>query len=146
MTNKGDTVDVRLERVIGDLPAGFEAMRAEARTEGYRMLDTLAAEWATATARFDRDGEALLTAYADGVLVGIGGLTQEPADPGALRLRRFYVRKSIRGDGVGRALATALLAKASRPVTVNAAAGSEEFWEALGFAPDRRDGHTHILA
>ena len=26
-----------------------------------------------------------------------------------------------------------------------AAGGSEPFWEALGFIPDRRDGHTHIL-
>jgi hypothetical protein len=30
-------------------------------------------------------------------------------------------------------------------VTVNAADGSEHFWEALGFTPDRVRGHTHIL-
>ncbi len=38
---------IRLERVIDALPADFEAMRAEARAEGFGMLDTLAAEWSS---------------------------------------------------------------------------------------------------
>jgi hypothetical protein len=47
---------------------------------------------------------------------------------------------------VGRTLALALLGQqAGRTVTANAAVGSEPFWEALGFAPDRYDGRTHIL-
>ena len=36
------------------------------------------------------------------VLAGVGGLTIEPVVPGALRLRRFYVRPSFRRAGVGR--------------------------------------------
>jgi hypothetical protein len=32
-----------------------------------------------------------------------------------------------------------------RLVTVNAAPTSVSFWESIGFTPDRRDGHTHIL-
>jgi GNAT superfamily N-acetyltransferase len=84
----------------------------------------------------------------NGVLAGIGGLTIEPIVPGALRMRRFYVRLSFRRSGVGRRLAMALLARAGsnqRLVTVNAAAGSIPFWEALGFAPNMRDRHTHVL-
>jgi GNAT superfamily N-acetyltransferase len=138
----------RLERVINALPAGFEMLREEARGEGHRMLDTLAVEWTSGTTRFDRSGEALFAAYADDVLAGVGGLTLEPAIPGALRVRRFYVRLAYRRSGVGRALATALLEeprRVGRPVTANAAAGSEAFWEALGFVPDLRDGRTHIL-
>jgi hypothetical protein len=34
---------------------------------------------------------------------------------------------------------------ADRPIIVNAAAGSEAFWEALGFTPDRQHGHTHMM-
>jgi GNAT superfamily N-acetyltransferase len=63
-------------------------------------------------------------------------------------MRRFFVRVAHRRLGVGRALATGLLedARAKRlTVIANAAAGSDSFWEALGFKPDRRDGHTHIL-
>ena len=140
---------IRLERVVGALPATFEMLRAEARADGHSMLDTLAKEWASGVTRFDRPGEALIAAYSGAALAGIGGMTREPAIPGALRMRRFYVAFAYRRHGVGRALATALLDEARRQgcaVTCNAAGGSERFWEALGFAPDRRDGWTHLLA
>ena len=136
---------IRQERVIDTLPKDFEALRKEAELDGHRMLDTLASEWADGATRFDRPNEALLAAYADGVLAGIGGLTSEPAIPGGLRMRRFYVRIGFRRTGVGRALAEALLEKAvSRVITANAAAGSEAFWETLDFVADKRDGRTHI--
>ena len=131
------------------MPAGFEALRAEARAEGYRFVDRLVGDWLSGTTRFDREGEALLAAQVSGVLASIGSLTIEPVVPSALRLRRFYVRPSFRRAGVGRKLATALLEYAVRAgprVTVNAAAGSIAFWQALGFTPDLRDGRTHILA
>ena len=136
----------RLERVVGELPTGFETLRAEARAEGHRNLDRLAADWASGAIRFERPGEALLVAYVGDGLAGVGGLTVDPAATGALRMRRFYVRKQFRRCGIGRRLAGALLERAvegDRPVTVNAATGSVTFWEALGFVPDERDGHTH---
>jgi len=138
----------RLEPVTDDLPLGFDAMRAEAHAEGYGMLDTLAADWAAGKIRFDREGEALFAAYSDGLLAGIGGLTLETVVPGALRMRRFYVRTQYRRSGVGKRLAAKLLELAMRTgqvVTVNAGRGSTPFWEALGFVPDLRDGHTHVL-
>jgi GNAT superfamily N-acetyltransferase len=140
---------IHLERVIGALPAGFGALRGEARANGHSMLDTLAAEWASGATRFDRPGEMLVAAFIDSTLAGIGGVTLESAIPEALRMRRFYVALAYRRHGVGRALAVAVLDEArrqGRAVTCNAAAGSERFWEALGFAPDRRDGRTHLLA
>ena len=139
---------LELEPVTGDLPAGFEALRAEALAEGFRQVERLAAEWASRATRFDREGEALLAARLNGVLAGIGGLTIEPVVPGALRMRRFYVRPRFRRCGVGRKLATALLeqrGQTRRLITVNAAAVSILFWEALGFKPDVREGHTHVL-
>ena len=136
---------IDLERVVDTLPAGFESMCEEARAERYRMLDTLISEWTSHKTRFDRHGEALLAAYSRGALAGIGGLTVEPAVFGAFRMRRFYVRAAFRRNGVARRLALALLAgmPANRLVTVNAAAGSEPFWEALGFIAARADGWTH---
>jgi GNAT superfamily N-acetyltransferase len=110
-------------------------------------VERLAADWEAGTTRFDRDGEALLAARLNGVLVGIGGLTIEPVVPGAFRMRRFYVRPAFRRIGVGRRLVTALLAGVggNRSITVNAGAASIAFWERVGFNPDPRDGHTHIL-
>jgi nucleoside triphosphate diphosphatase len=139
---------LRLEQVTDRLPVESKMLRDEARAEGYRMLDRLVGEWNSRETMFDRPGEALVAAYVNGVLAGIGGLTIEPAITGALRMRRFYVRGRFRRRGIARRLASALLDRpesADRPITVNAGAGSAPFWEALGFIPDRRDGFTHLL-
>jgi GNAT superfamily N-acetyltransferase len=141
-------VAVRCDRVVGELPPGFEALHAEAQAEGYRHLDRLSADWTSGAIRFDRDNEALLVAHVGDELAAVGGLTADPVIPVAVRMRRFYVGKRFRRRGIGRQLAAALLeraAQAGRPVTVNAAAGSTAFWEALGFVSDERAGHTHVL-
>src|SRR5260370_38613196 len=75
---------LELEPVRGALPAGFNALRAEALAEGFRQVERLAADWEAGRTRFDRDGEALLAARLNGVLVGIGGLTSQPAGPPSL--------------------------------------------------------------
>ncbi len=138
---------IGIEKIDGALPAGFDALREEARGEGFRHLERLAGEWISGTTRFERDGEALLAASSNGMLAGIGGLTIDPVVPGALRMRRFYIRPNFRRRGVGRRLVAALLADTGsrRPVTVNANPASVAFWESIGFRPDRRDGHTHRL-
>ena len=143
---RGGVPPVRFQRVIDELSADFDTIRAEARAEGYRFLDRLAKDWASGAMRFDRPGEALLTAYSAGVLAAIGGITIDPIVPDALRMRRFYVRPAFRRTGIGREIAQALLKRArSVPVvTLNAAVSSVPFWETLGFAPHARDGHTHI--
>jgi len=97
--------------------------------------------------RFDRPGEALLAAYSEGVLAAIGGITIDPIVPDALRMRRFYVRPAFRRAGIGSEIAHLLLEGALQRVqvvTLNAAVESVPFWEALGFVPQARDGHTHI--
>ena len=145
MGNNGQVAT--LQRVTMELPAGFDALRAEARAEGYRFVERLATEWVSLIARFDRDWEALLAARVNGVLAGIGGLTIDPVVLDALRMRRFYVRPAYRRSGIGRKMATALLEPARSAgglVTVNAAPASTAFWESLGFAADARDGHTHV--
>src|SRR6266478_6610291 len=138
---------LELEPVREALPVGFNALRAEALAEGFRQVERLAADWEAGRTRFDRDGEALLAARLNGVLVGIGGLTVEPVVPGASRMRRFYVRPAFRRIGVGGQLVAALLAgvDGDRSIAVNAAPASIAFWESLGFNPDPCDGHTHIL-
>jgi GNAT superfamily N-acetyltransferase len=138
---------VRFQRVVNELSADFKAMRREARAEGHQVLDRLASDWVSGAMRFDRPGEALLAAYSEGVLAAIGGITIDPIVPDALRMRRFYVRPAFRRTGIGREIALALLEGALqrvRVVTLNAAEKSVPFWEALGFVPEARDGHTHI--
>ena len=138
---------MRFQRVVNELPADFKAMRREARTEGHQFLDRLASDWVSGAMRFERPGEALLAAYSEGVLAAIGGITIDPIVPDALRIWRFYVRPAFRRTGIGGEVALALLEGALqrvRVVTLNAAVESVSFWEALGFVPEVRHGHTHI--
>jgi nucleoside triphosphate diphosphatase len=139
---------LEFRHVTDALPAGLDRLRGEARAEGFRMLDRLAAEWQSGVTRFDLPSEALIAAYAQGVLVGIGGMTLDPVIAGALRMRRFYVGRRFRRRGIARRLARMLLNRpeaAGRMIVVNAGQASGQFWESLGFVSDRRSGHTHVL-
>jgi GNAT superfamily N-acetyltransferase len=142
------TINIRTFR--DRLPQEIADLESEARQEGYRHIARLIDEWSTGAVRFDRDGERLLGAYADEVLAGIGGMTVETAMSGVLRMRRFYISPAMRGRGIGRMLAMALLDHASSfctVVTVHAGNdGAARFWESLGFQPHGRDGHSHLLA
>ena len=130
--------------VVERLPAGFDVLRQNARAEGHRIMDRLADDWASGAQRFDAAGEALLSALVASELAGVGGITADPMMPGTLRMRRFYVRAVFRRHGVGRRLAETLIAGVH--LMVNAGTrNAARFWEALGFMPDQRDGHTHTL-
>lgn len=126
---------LQLVRIGDALPDGFDVLRAEADAEGHRHMTRLAAEMAETPEVF----VALLAAFDGGALVGIGGMTAEPADPAAIRMRRLYVAQAARGRGVARTIANALLNEAlgqTRLVTVHAGnPGAERFWEAMGYAP-----------
>jgi len=132
--------------VLDPLPSNFDALCLAARLEGHSHLDRLASEWQAGVNRFANTGESLLAALLGGTLAGVGGITIDTADSAALRMRRFYVDPACRRRGVARRLAAALLLPVRQAVVLNAPGeAAARFWEALGFVPDRRDGHTHIL-
>ena len=134
--------------VMEELPAGFDVLRSDARDEGHTNMERLADDWISGANRFSSAGEALFAAFITNELTGVGGITRDPACPAALRLRRFYVRPAFRRHGVGRLLAHALIQKScplNKRLVLNAETDlAVHFWQALGFAEDRRDGHTHI--
>lgn len=141
---------LQLVRIFDELPEGFDDLVAEASGEGVRNMDLLAEGW-RGGARFQGDGEALLAAFLVGELAGIGGLSVEPAAPEpARRLRRFYVRPSMRRRGVATALASALIHEGFDSVallTVNARASEAAgpFWETQGFVADTGGPWTHTM-
>ena len=139
---------VQIRRIEEELPAGFDALSAEARAEGHRFLDRLVEDWRSGAMRFTRPGEALMAAYADAALTAVGGLTVDPIVPRALRMRRFYVRPEFRRLAIGRSIALMLLDRAfmtTSIVVLNAAPRSYPFWESLGFVEEHDTGRTHIF-
>jgi GNAT superfamily N-acetyltransferase len=141
---------LHVEQAKHMLPEEIDELDADARLGGYGIVAKLKREWDANINRFDCEGERLLVAWSGDRIAGIGGMTQDPIDTSAFRMRRFYVRKSHRRHGLGRQIANQLLAEARlerRQVFVNAGTSdAPAFWEAIGFVADGRDGHTHILA
>ena len=72
---------------------------------------------------------------------------REPAHLGVLACGGSMFGQPFAASVSAVRLATALLAGVAgdRSITVNAPPASIAFWEAVGFNPDPRDGHTHIL-
>lgn len=143
------TIEIDIRPVTGTLPQQVHSLAIEARREGYRFLDRLIDEWSDDSNRFDRNGECLLMVFIGKVPAGIGGLTTEPRIAGALRIRRFYIHPSARGQGIGRMLADMLIDRARQATTLlTVHSGSEDasaFWQALGFQPCLGDGYSHLL-
>lgn len=139
---------IELRPIVGELPPEISALQADAAQEGYGFIDRLMNDWATGIARFNKPGEALLTAWHSGSIAGIGGVTEDPYLPDALRMRRFYVRPAYRRLGLAHRLAKVLLQtalKTGRPLTVNAGtAAAPAFWESLGCHPTDAEHHTHF--
>lgn len=138
---------LQLVRLFDELPDGFDDLVAEASGEGVRNMALLAEGW-KAGARFQGDGEAILVAFLAGELAGIGAMSVEPAasEP-ARRLRRFYIRPTMRRRGVATALASALIHEGFDSVDVNARASeaAAPFWEAQGFVADASGPWTHVM-
>ena len=138
-------------RTVAWSAARFAPLLDEALPVDGAFLQRLRDEWESGALRFERDGEVLLGAFADGALVGVGGLSLDPyaPAPGLARLRHGYVLRSHRGSGLGRALVARLLEQARphfatvRLRTSNPAAAT--LYEGFGFVAGAREDETHRL-
>ncbi|MDE0805665.1 MAG: GNAT family N-acetyltransferase [Acidimicrobiales bacterium] len=131
------------------LPDSVAPLADHAELEGIRIVSTVLERWEDGSERFLGRGEAILVAVAGDEVVGIGGRSQCPHVPGALRMRRFYVAPGWRRYGVGRSLARQLIEAGHAHtdlLTCNARASSaaSPFWESLGFVRAEVEGITHV--
>jgi GNAT superfamily N-acetyltransferase len=140
-----------LERLDPESEA-FAALVEESRLQGYWMLVRLLDEWRDGRNRFKRRGEALLAAWQDKALAGVGGLNVDPYVEGRRegRVRHVYVGAAHRRQGVGRLIVEAIIDKARLHFPVLNVRAPEEafaFYKALGFK--RVEGQefvTHRMA
>ena len=89
-----------------ELPAKIEPLVEASLAEGFRFVRRFRDEWISGVNRFAKPGEGFFVAHNGDFLAGVCGLNRDPhsADPALGRLRRLYVSKPFRRQGVARAL------------------------------------------
>ena len=129
----------------------FEALRREAREEGYGFVELTVQQWIAGADRFDGPGAFLCGYFDEAVLLAIGGLSRDPYlnDPEVGRLRRIYVRAGWRAHGVGTQMTEYLISEAKKTFrTVRLRAENDRaarLYERLGFLPVTDPHASHIL-
>lgn len=137
-------------RLGAELPPSFAALQARAKAEGYDFLDRLAKNWRDGAYLGDADA-SVFGIFGLGDLVAIGAQTADEYDPSPdhRRLRHFYVHPEARRNGIGRALAGALIKEAFQlaPYLHLRATHdlSRAFWDAMGFERVDRPDRSHRL-
>lgn len=140
-----------IEKITPD-NKGFSFLKAESMAAGFNMLRRLDENWLNGQNRFDKAGENLLGFYAEGLLIGVCGLNQDPYTPSARvgRLRHLYVGMESRRMQVGMTLLRAILAGSDRwfdVINTNAPPSAFAFYERAGFIPQTDiDNVTHRLS
>ena len=126
----------------------------ESKEEGFRFLERLVNDYENGTNNFNKPGESLYGLFnKEGVLVAIGGLNIDPFsdDEKVGRLRRFYVIKAYRRNGLGRILLTQIIddAKLFYKVLVlhTDTEQGDKFYTSLGFSKENiYPKSTHYLS
>jgi GNAT superfamily N-acetyltransferase len=131
---------------------GIERLLMDAQDEGYDFIQTLVDDWASGENRFDAPGETLCGHIDQGLVVAVGGLNCDhfAGRPDMGRIRRVFVRRAWRNNGVGRALVSALIDAARNHFRcVRLRAENEDaarLYERMGFVPIADPDATHILS
>lgn len=117
---------------------GFVALKSQSMAEGFNMLRRLEDNWLSGHNRFDKPGEKLIGAYADGVLIGACGLNIDPfaQEAGTGRLRHLYIDTGWRKRRVGSGLLSEILKDAGHWfdfINTNAPSSAFTFYERAGF-------------
>lgn len=132
-------MNILIESITPD-NKGFFALKAESMAAGFNMLHRLEENWLNGQNRFDKAGENLLGFYADGLLIGVCGLNQDPYTPSVRtgRLRHLYEGIEWRRRQVAIALLRAILEGSGRWfdfINTNAPQSAFIFYERAGFIP-----------
>ncbi|WP_102275334.1 GNAT family N-acetyltransferase [Cytobacillus massiliigabonensis] len=122
---------------------GLAELVDESNCEGFRFLNRLIHDYMNGTNTFNKFGEALYGVFnKKNKIVAIGGLNIDPFSAEELigRLRRFYVCKEYRRNGIGSMLLTKIIIEANHYFKVlvlhTDTIQGDRFYTAHGFIKD----------
>ncbi|OEH93130.1 GNAT family N-acetyltransferase [Bacillus solimangrovi] len=124
----------------------------ESKEDGFRFVERLVNDYTKGTNKFNKKGEALYGVYnQSNELVAVGGININPFtnDPNVGRLRRFYVKKAYRRNGVGSLLLKTIISNAKSSfnvVVLNTTEQADKFYTSHGFSKDTQyENTTHYM-
>jgi GNAT superfamily N-acetyltransferase len=139
---------VDIARILEIDEISIDHLVKESSFQGFRFVERLIRDYCSGLNCFDKSGEVLLKASLEGMVIGIGGLNQDPYfnDPKVGRLRHLYVGAAWRRCGIGRLLVNQLVEEASQHfhlLTLRTdTPAANQFYQELGFKTHPSWEHT----
>jgi GNAT superfamily N-acetyltransferase len=119
----------------------LDSLVNESKEDGFRFVERLVNDYKNGSNTFNHFDEGLFGVFnEEGVLIAIGGLNNDPfsTDRSIGRLRRFYVSKVYRRNGIGSLLVKRLIDEAKKYYKIlvlhTDTEQADKFYSSLGFS------------
>lgn len=118
----------------------LDSVVKQSKEDGFRFVERLINDYKNGSNTFNQFGEGLFGVFnEEGVIVAIGGLNKDPFSNGQYigRLRRFYVDKEYRRNGIGSLLVKKIIEEAKRYYKIlvlhTDTEQADKFYSSIGF-------------
>jgi len=109
--------DFEVKRINNLFNFDLDYLVKQSKEEGFRFVERLVNDYKNGTNTFNDTGEGLFVVLNEqGILIAIGGLNKDPFtnERSIGRLRRFYVNKKYRRNGIGSLLLKRIISEAEK--------------------------------
>ncbi|MEC2073758.1 GNAT family N-acetyltransferase [Alkalihalophilus marmarensis] len=132
-----------VKQIYNLLNFDVDSLVKQSKEDGFRFVERLANDYKNGSNTFNHSGEGLFGVFnEEGVIVAIGGLNKDPFsnELSIGRLRRFYVSKEYRRNGIGSRLVKKIIdeAKIYYKILVlhTDTEQADKFYTSLGFSKE----------
>ncbi|WP_096154021.1 GNAT family N-acetyltransferase [Bacillus sp. FJAT-45066] len=132
-----------VKQIYNLLNFDVDSLVKQSKEDGFRFVERLANDYKNGSNTFNHSREGLFGVFKEeGVLVAIGGLNKDPFsnEQSIGRLRRFYVSKEYRRNGIGSLLVKKIIDEAKRYYKIlvlhTDTEQADKFYTSLGFSKD----------
>ncbi|MCK0473243.1 GNAT family N-acetyltransferase [Halalkalibacter sp. APA_J-10(15)] len=129
-----------VKKIYNLLDFDLDRLVKQSKQDGFRFVERLINDYENGSNTFNNFGEVLFGVFnEEDVLVAIGGLNKDPYSNEKFigRLRRFYVSKEYRRNGVGSLLVKKMIDEAKRYYNIlvlhTDTEQADKFYTSLGF-------------